>query len=78
MKSVLAAHLDAVIDGKKYALEGDALFATRNTWGLIACGNYKARLTADLHRADYVSHQTYEILFPDNHTVKFDVTGQLE
>lgn len=71
-------HLDVLIDGKKYELEGDALFANRNTWGLIARGDYKARLTADIHRTEYLSHQTYEILFPDNRTLKFDVTGQVE
>jgi hypothetical protein len=71
-------HMDVVIDGKKYELEGDAIFASRNNWGVINCGNYKARLTTDIHRADYIFHQTYEILFPDNHPVKFDVTGQVE
>lgn len=70
--------LEVTSDGNKLELEGDALFATRNTWGLIARGDYKARLITDVHRSSYLSHQTYELLFPDNRTVKFDVTGQIE
>jgi hypothetical protein len=70
--------LDVIIDGKKYELQGDALYATRTAWGLIARGDYKARLINDVHRTDYLSHQTYELIFSDGRTLKFDVIAQIE
>jgi hypothetical protein len=64
--------LDAVIDGKKYALSGDSDIA------LLALGDYKAKLVKDEHKASYESYQEYELLFPDKKTRKFVVVGQSE
>ena len=64
--------LDVVIDGRKYSLGG----TTNN--GLLALGDYKAKLVRDDHKTTYESYQEYELLFPDKKTRKFDVIGQSE
>jgi len=64
--------LDVVIDGKKYSLAG-----TSNN-GLLALGDYKAKLVIDDHKTTYESYQRYELLFPDKKTRKFDVVAQSE
>jgi hypothetical protein len=63
--------LSVVIDGKKYELESGVN-------ALLALGDYKAKLVRDDHRTAYDSFQTYEFLFPDKKTRKFDVVGQIE
>jgi len=65
--------LDVVIDGKQYELS-----APQVRHGLLALGDYKARLTKDAHKAAYESEQIYEILSPDNKTRTFTVIGQSE
>jgi type 1 fimbria pilin len=65
--------LSVVIDGKKYELEESG-----HVNALLALGDYKAKLFADQHRTAYDSFQTYEFLFPDKKTRKFDVVGQIE
>jgi hypothetical protein len=64
--------LDVVINAKKYQLAG----FTRG--GLLALGEYKAKLVKDQHQTAYESTQEYEFLFPDNKTSKFTVIGQSE
>jgi hypothetical protein len=64
--------LDVVIHAKKYQLCG----VPRG--GLLALGDYKAKLTKDEHQTAYESSQEYEFLFPDNKTRKFGVVGQSE
>ena len=64
--------LDVVIDGRKYSLAG----TTNN--GLLALGDYKAKLVRDDHKTTYESFQEYELLFPDKKTRKFVVIGQSE
>lgn len=65
--------LDVVISAKKYQLGGfpPAL-------GLLAPGDYKAKLIKDKHLTAYRSDQEYEFLFPDTKTQKFNVVGQSE
>jgi hypothetical protein len=65
--------LSVVIDGQKLQL---AVEADRN--GLLATGDYKAKLIKDEHKTSYESSKTYEILFPDGRKMKFDVVGQSE
>lgn len=65
--------LNVLIGGKKYELSGLA-----STGGLLALGDYKARLVRDDHKTTYESRQAYELLFPDKTTKKFSVTGQSE
>jgi hypothetical protein len=64
--------LDVVINGNKYelqAMSGD---------GVLALGDYKAKLVQDLHKTAYESSQTYEFLFPDMKVRKFSAIGQTE
>ena len=65
--------LDVVIDGKQYELS-----AAQVRHGLLALGDYKARLIKDEHKFAYESVQIYEILFPDNKTRTFAVIGRSE
>jgi hypothetical protein len=67
-----AQGLDVVIHAKKYQLSG----VPRG--GLLALGDYKAKLVKDEHQTPYESYQEYEFLFPDNKTRKFEVVGQSE
>ena len=64
--------LDVLINAKKYQLRGIL------RGGLLALGDYKAKLTKDQHPAPYLSSQEYELLFPDGKTRKFELTGQSE
>lgn len=64
--------LNAVINGKNYVLSSSAVP------GLLALGDYKARLLKDEHKTAYDSYQVYEFLFPDNKTRKYIVVGQWE
>ena len=63
--------LGVIISGKKYCLSGVGN-------GLLSVGDYKARLVKDEHRTSYQSVQTYELLYPDNKTGKYNVIGQSE
>jgi len=64
--------LDVTIDGKKYELAGF------DTGGLLALGDYKAKLVKDEHKTSYESDRIYEFLFADKKTRKFSVVGQSE
>jgi hypothetical protein len=63
--------VDAVINGKKYVLLSPY-------YGVLTLGDYRAKLVRDEHKATYDSKQTYEFLFPDNKTRRYDVVGQSE
>ena len=67
-------YLEAVIDGKKYFLQGDK--PTR--FQILALGDYKGKLVKDEHPTTYLSMQVYELLLPDNKTMKFTVVGVSE
>jgi hypothetical protein len=64
--------LDVVINGNKYELQ-----ATSSN-GVLALGDYKAKLVQDAHKTAYESSQTYEFLFSDMKVRKFSVIGQTE
>jgi hypothetical protein len=64
--------LDVIIDGKKYVLESGQVNV------LLALGDYKAKLVRDEHRTTYDSRQTYEFLFPDGKTRRFEAVGLSE
>lgn len=65
--------LSVLIEGKKYELS-----ALASRGGLLALGDYKARLVRDEHKTTYESRQEYEFVFPDKTTKKFHVSGQSE
>lgn len=77
-------YLDVVIDGKKYELQGSAfgshkIFNGRQVYGaLLPPGDYRAKLTKDLHSAPGLFYQEYELLLPGNFTWKCVVTGVSE
>lgn len=64
--------LNVTISGKKYLLVSP--FGP----GLLALGDYKAKLIKDEHRTTYESNQTYRFLLPDDKTRDFRVIGQSE
>lgn len=71
LRAVNSMELGVIISGKKYCLSGVGN-------GLLSVGDYKARLVKDEHRTSYQSVQTYELLYPDNKTGKYNVIGQSE
>jgi hypothetical protein len=64
--------LKVVINGKNFVLSSSAVP------GLLALGDYKAKLLKDEHKTAYDSYQVYEFLFPDKKTRKYIVVGQWE
>jgi hypothetical protein len=64
--------LNVVIDGKKYELK------CKSMNGVLALGDYKAKLVHDEHKTGYDSSQVYEFLLPDKKLRRFEVTGQTE
>jgi hypothetical protein len=65
--------LTVLIGEKRYELS-----AMARKHGLLAPGDYKARLSRDEHKTAFESKQEYEFLFPDKTTRKFFVTGETE
>jgi hypothetical protein len=67
-------YLKVTIDGRKYELE--SILGVR---GLLALGDYRARLSEDEHEnGDHDFQQVYEFQFSDKRTREFLVVGQLE
>ena len=64
--------LNVVIDGKKYELK------CKSMNGVLALGDYKAKLVCDEHKTAYDSSQVYEFLLSDRKLRQFEVTGQTE
>ena len=69
--------LTVTISGKHYRLWGGTVSA-KNKYALINPGDYPPRLTVDEHKTIYESRQSYEFLFPDGTTRRFDVIAKLE
>lgn len=69
--------LDVTINGKQYEFAGFCQRANGHQM-IIPLGDYKAKLITDEHPTPYQSYQTYELLFPDDKTVKFEVVGLTE
>jgi hypothetical protein len=66
-------YLGVTIDGRNCNLQSEVTVHM-----LLALGDYKAKIVRDLHKTSYDSCQTYEFLFSDKKTRKFDVVGQTE
>ena len=58
----------------KYELESSTFFPK----GIVALGDYKAKLVSDQVKPTHEFNRTYELMFPDGSTRKFRVTGQAE
>jgi hypothetical protein len=63
-------HLDVIINGRKYQLQGNAV-------GVLAPGDYKAKLK-ETRLNSYDIDQTYEFLLPDGKTRYYVLSGILE
>ena len=66
--------LSVLIDGAKYELESKTVL----TKGIVALGDYKAKLVKDQQKPTHEFNRTYELMFPDGSTRQFIVTGQVE
>ncbi len=64
--------LSVIIEGRHLELRGNK--PIRN--GILALGEYKAKLVTDKHEKPYVSDQVYELQYPDGATERFTVTGE--
>ena len=64
--------LEVTINGKKYELSGEI------GNGLLALGDYPAKLVRDEHKTAYQTMQEYELQFPDGKAEKFTLVGQSE
>jgi hypothetical protein len=65
-------YLNVTIDGKNYELE-----SVLGVWGILAIGDYKARLEND-HHSDHDSEKLYEFQFPDGKTREYLLVGITE
>ena len=66
--------ITALIGGEKYELESETFFPK----GIVALGDYKAKLVEDQQKPTHEFTRAYELMFPDQSTRKFRVTGQAE
>jgi hypothetical protein len=67
--------LKVEIDGKTYDLGSETL-----KWyaGVLRTGSYKARMLKQDAKRSYEYNRTYELLFPDGRTRKYQVTAEYE
>jgi hypothetical protein len=66
--------LSVLVDGAKYEMES----LTNLPKGIVALGDYKAKLVKDQQKPTHEFNRTYELMFPDGSTREFMVTGQIE
>jgi hypothetical protein len=66
--------LEAVIDGGKYQLRSETILPK----GVVALGDYKAKLVSDKQKPTREFTREYDLMFPDGSTRKFSVIGQME
>ena len=66
--------LDAVVEGKKYELRSETILPK----GVVALGDYKAKLVSDKQKPTHEFTREYDLMFPDGSTRKFSVIGQME
>ena len=66
--------LTVAIDGAKYELESETLLPK----GIVALGDYPAKLTEDQQKPTHEFTRAYELKFPDGSARKFRVIGQTE
>ncbi len=69
-----AQTLTTTIDGHKYELQSETL----RSKGVVALGDYKAKLVKDETRPTGEFNRVYDLMFPDQSTRKFKVVGQME
>ncbi len=62
------------IDGAHYELQSETFFPK----GIVALGDYQAKLTDDQQKPTQEFTRTYDLMFPDGSTRKFRVIGQTE
>jgi hypothetical protein len=70
--------ITATIDGIKYELAAGDFKVGGHQMGLLAIGDYKARILKDEHKSPYEIIRVYEFLFPDKSTAHFAVVGMSE
>ena len=63
-----------MIDGAKYELQSQTYFPK----GIVALGDYQAKLVSDEQKPTHEFTRTYDLMFPDGSTRKFHVIGQTE
>ena len=66
--------LSVLVDGVKYEMESLTIFPK----GIVALGDYKAKLVKDQQKPTHEFSRIYELMFPDGTTRQFTVTGQVE
>jgi len=66
--------LTAKVGGSTYELTSDTALPK----GVVALGDYKAKLVKDETKPTNEFMKTYDLMFPDGSTRKFQVTGQME
>lgn len=66
--------VSATIDGAKYELESETFFPK----GVVALGDYQAKLVSDEQKPTHEFSRVYDLMFPDGSTRKFRVMGQTE
>lgn len=76
--STCTNQLNILVDGINYQLVGGCDHQEDVHYGPLKPGDYKARLATDDHSRAYLTVQTYEILYPDNRSRKFEVIGNSE
>jgi|SRR6185437_12049369 len=69
-----AQQLTVLIDGAKYEIESETFFPK----GIVALGDYKAKLIEDQQKPTHEFSRAYELMFPDGSTRKFRVIGQFK
>jgi hypothetical protein len=66
----------AIIGGKKYELMCSGRISPfEESYMILKPGDYKARLLKDKHPTEYQAIQSYELLFPDNKVMEFNLVG---
>ncbi len=66
--------LTAKVEGKKYQLESETFLPK----GLVALGDYSAKLSDHKEKGTGEFTRSYDLMFPDGSTRTFNVIGQVE
>lgn len=66
--------LTAQVEGKKFELESETFFSK----GLVALGDYQAKLGDHKEKPTGEFTRSYDLMFPDGSTRTFNVIGQTE
>jgi hypothetical protein len=66
--------ITVLVDGAKYELQSETFFPK----GIVALGDYQAKLVDDQQKPTREFTRTYDLRFADGSTRKFHVIGQTE